>query len=166
MNYQYIEQLLERYFECQTTLQEEQILRSFFAQEDVPGHLLQYAELFQYEVEASNVTLGEDFDQRIIAMVEGSEEKEEKKARVIKLKPRFAPFFKAAALVAIALTIGNATERALNDQSEEGGEAAVAVDPYIKASDIRSTLRVKDVSQAETKTTSDSIFSVVKEQVK
>lgn len=165
MNYQYIEQLLERYFECQTTLQEEQILRSFFAQEDVPGHLLQYAELFQFEAEACKETLGDDFDQRIIVMVEGEEKHEEKaaKARVVRLMPRFTPFFKAAALVAIALTIGNATERALSDQAEEGSEDAVAVDPYIKSGDIRSTLRVKDVSQAETKTASDTIFTVVKD---
>ena len=33
MNYQYIEQLLERYWDCQTTLEEEQILRSFFKQD-------------------------------------------------------------------------------------------------------------------------------------
>ena len=41
MDYKYIEQLLESYFDCRTTLQEEQILRSFFSQEDVPAHLIQ-----------------------------------------------------------------------------------------------------------------------------
>ena len=45
MNYQYIEQLLERYWDCQTTLEEEQILRSFFKQEDVPAHLMPYGVL-------------------------------------------------------------------------------------------------------------------------
>ena len=30
MDYKYIEQLLERYWNCETSLEEEQILRSFF----------------------------------------------------------------------------------------------------------------------------------------
>ena len=34
MDYKYIEQLLERYWEGETTLQEEAILRAFFSQED------------------------------------------------------------------------------------------------------------------------------------
>ena len=48
MDYKYIEQLLDRYFRAETTLQEEQILKSFFAQgaEDMPQDLQQYAPLF------------------------------------------------------------------------------------------------------------------------
>ena len=30
MDYKYIEQLLERYWNCETSLEEEQILRAFF----------------------------------------------------------------------------------------------------------------------------------------
>ena len=37
MDYKYIEQLLERYWACETTLEEEQILRAFFLQ--VSGRL-------------------------------------------------------------------------------------------------------------------------------
>ena len=40
MDYKYIEQLLERYWEGETTLQEEAILRAFFSQEDVPAGLM------------------------------------------------------------------------------------------------------------------------------
>ena len=32
MDYKYIEQLLERYWKCETTLEEEEILRMFFSQ--------------------------------------------------------------------------------------------------------------------------------------
>ena len=51
MDYKYIEQLLERYWECQTTLEEEAILRTFFRQEDVPASLLPYRQLFVEEDE-------------------------------------------------------------------------------------------------------------------
>ncbi|MBQ0021814.1 MAG: pyruvate ferredoxin oxidoreductase [Prevotellaceae bacterium] len=164
MNYQYIEQLLERYFDCETTLQEEQILRSFFEQEDVPEELQKYAELFKYETESKQICLGEDFDKKMMDLIQ--KEETPRKARVLKMHPRLAPFFKAAAVVAIALTIGNAAERAIgeHDAEEYAGSNAVAVDPYIKSSDIRSTLKVKDVSQAETKAINDSILSIKTEK--
>ena len=39
MDYRYIEQLMERYWEGETTLQEESILRTFFSQPDIPENL-------------------------------------------------------------------------------------------------------------------------------
>ena len=91
MDYKYIEQLLESYFDCRTTLQEEQILRSFFSQEDVPGHLAEYADLFNYEVEAREEVLDEQFDERVLAQIKQSDKP---KARSIRMRTRhFAPFF-------------------------------------------------------------------------
>lgn len=163
MDYKYIEQLLESYFACTTTLQEEQILRSFFSQEDVPGHLAQYADLFNYETEAKAETLGEDFDERMMACIEAKEEKVTK-AHTVKLTTHhIAPFFKAAAVVAMALTIGRAAEHAIGEQEAEENSNVVAVDPYIKSSDVRQAIRVKDVSQAEMKATNDSIISLATE---
>ncbi|MCK4561414.1 MAG: hypothetical protein KAT78_00770 [Flavobacteriaceae bacterium] len=43
-----IEILLEKYLEAKTTLAEESILKKYFSQEDVPVHLLEYKELFNY----------------------------------------------------------------------------------------------------------------------
>ena len=158
MDYKYIEQLLESYFACTTTLQEEQILRSFFSQEDVPGHLAQYADLFNYENEAKAETLSDDFDERIMAQIATEETS---KARIVKLTTHhFAPFFKAAAVVAMALTIGRAAEHAIGEQEAEENSDVVAVDPYIKSSDVRQVIRVKDVSQAEIKATNDSIINL------
>ena len=156
MDYKYIEQLLESYFACTTTLQEEQILRSFFSQEDVPGHLAQYADLFKYEVTAKEETLGEDFDERMMAQIE---REEKPKTRIIKMTTQHvAPFFKAAAVVAMALTIGRAAEHAIGEQEAEENSNVVAVDPYIKTNDVQQAIRVKDVSQAEMKATNDSII--------
>ena len=165
MDYKYIEQLLESYFACTTTLQEEQILRSFFSQEDVPGHLAQYADLFNYETGAKAETLGEDFDERMMAQIEATELKPmQAKAHIVKLTTRhIAPFFKAAAVVAMALTIGRAAEHAIGEQETEENSHVVAVDPYIKSSDVRQAIHVKDVSQAEMKATNDSIISLTRE---
>ena len=48
MDYKYITQLLERYWECRTSLEEENILKAFFSQKDVPAELLRYKALFDY----------------------------------------------------------------------------------------------------------------------
>ena len=69
MDYKYIEQLLERYFQCETTLKEEEILRSFFSQEDVPVWLAKYQTLFSYEAQQEEV-LGELFDEQMLALIE------------------------------------------------------------------------------------------------
>ncbi len=47
-----IEQLLERYFEGETSLAEEQTLKSYFSSKAVPAHLQQYIPLFGYQANA------------------------------------------------------------------------------------------------------------------
>jgi hypothetical protein len=106
MDYKYIEQLLERYFQCETTLKEEEILRSFFSQEDVPVWLTKYQTLFTYEAQKEQL-LDKDFDERILTMIEQGEPV---KARVVTLTQRLMPLLKAAAVVAVILTIGNAAQ--------------------------------------------------------
>lgn len=105
MDYKYIEQLLERYWQCETTLQEEAILRTFFSQDDVPAELEQYKALFA--AQQHEEILGDDFDARILAMV-GQEA--EPKAKVVTITSRLMPLFRAAAVVAIILTLGNAAQ--------------------------------------------------------
>ena len=106
MDYKYIEQLLERYWQCETTLQEETILRSFFAQQEVPVWLLKYKALFDATTQ-KETPLGEDFDKRILSL---TEKRKAVKARTISLTQRLMPLFKAAAVVAIVLTLGNAAQ--------------------------------------------------------
>lgn len=106
MDYKYIEQLMDRYWKCETSLEEEQILRTFFSQESVPVYLLPYKDLFTYEhYEVQDDRLGEDFDRKMLEMVG---EKPPVKAREIRITQRLKPFFKAAAIVAVILTMGNA----------------------------------------------------------
>jgi hypothetical protein len=108
MDYKYINQLLERYWRCETSLEEEQILRSFFSQTDVPEDLRKYRSLFLYEqVQPKTCHLGEDFDQRMMSLIA---EPTKVKGRRVSLRERLAPLYKAAAAVAIVLTLSNAAQ--------------------------------------------------------
>lgn len=157
MDYKYIEQLLDRYFDCLTTLEEEQILRSFFSQEDVPAHLMQYRELFAFQTESRGEVLGEEFDQRILSIV-GKEKT--KVSRVVALRRHVAPLFRAAAIVAVIISIGNIAEHSISIQGEEQDASAIAISPYIKGVDIESAVQIKDVSRAEAAAQSDSIPAI------
>lgn len=153
MNYQYIEQLLERYWECQTTLEEEQILRSFFSQSDVPEHLRQYADFFVYEANSQKEKLSDDFEERMLVM---TGEKTATRAKTIRLSSRLSPLFKAAAVVAIALAIGNIAERALQSNSVSDITVRPA-DSYTKKGDITAKIKVIDQSKSEAMAKNDTL---------
>ena len=102
MDYKYIEQLLERYWNCETSLEEEQILRSFFRQKEVPAHLLRYKQLFAYQDVEKEKGLGDDFDTRILTRIE----RPVVKAQRLTMRTRFMPLFKAAAMIAVLFLMG------------------------------------------------------------
>lgn len=123
MDYKYINQLLERYWNGETSLEEEQILRSFFCQICVPEELAKYRPLFNYEqTETKTDRLGDDFDERIMSMIDEPQEIKVK-AQPIRISQRFAPLFKAAAMVAIVLTLTQAAQ--FSFQSHDAGNTAM-----------------------------------------
>lgn len=119
MDYKYINQLVERYWRCETSLEEEAILRAFFSQEDIPAELLKYKEIFCYQQQTKEDVLGEDFDKRVLAKIAGPVKV---KARMITMTDRLKPLFKAAAIVAIVLTLGNAAQVPFSEDAYPGDE--------------------------------------------
>lgn len=107
MDYKYIAQLLERYWECNTSLEEDEELRSFFLNEEVPAHLRVYKELFVYQQVQQEVTLSDDFDKRMLAQIEAPVVK----AKRITFMTRLLPLYKAVAMVAVVLVLGNVLQR-------------------------------------------------------
>ncbi|WP_373850395.1 hypothetical protein [Bacteroides heparinolyticus] len=119
MDSKYIEQLLKRYWQCETSLEEEAQLRAFFSGSDVPAHLLRYKELFVYEQLQQEVHLGEDFDARVLAEIEVPVVK----AKRLTLAARFIPLFKAAAVVAGILSLGNVMQHSFFSDVKEVASA-------------------------------------------
>lgn len=111
MDYKYIEQLLERFWNCETTLEEETIIRAFFAQKEIPAHLMCYKSLFQYEQTLKEARLSDDFDKKVLAQTE--EKETAVKARRITFAQRLMPLYKSAAIIAFVLTLGNAAQKSV-----------------------------------------------------
>ena len=120
MDYKYINQLLDRYWKGETSLEEEEILCAFFSQDELPAELKPYQALFSYEMgEAKQEALGDDFDRKMMAMIEDEYAKEPNRAKVVSLTDRLKPLFKAAAIVAIFLTLGNALQVPFQNTAED-----------------------------------------------
>lgn len=126
MDFKYIEQLLQRYWQCQTTLEEERILKAFFSQQEMPAHLARYRSLFLYENNQANQKLGEDFDQRLLLLTQQADTQATAtqpsnvvKAQHITLSRRLRPLFRAAAAVAIVTLIGTATQHSFQPNTAD-----------------------------------------------
>jgi len=178
MDYKYIEQLMERYWNAETSLEEERILHAFFLQKNIPSEMEHLRALFVDE--ATDMTLGDDFDSRILQMVGGEKEmgqqlpsatdvaREEPMpgsaavsvpAREVKLSDRLMPLFKAAAVVAIVLTLGGALQ-APWDSSWNKLEDYAALQQDIDTVAAIQPIRAENVSDMST-TDSISIVNAV-----
>jgi len=152
MDYKYIEQLIERYFKCETTVEEEHILREFYAQSEVPAHLQKWQPLFKAQHDLSATRLSDDFDQRILAMTEqaAASEPVEKhvQARTITMAQRLVPLYKAAAIVAFAIVIGTAVEHATESQDDIYSEQIASGSQDELDEDETTTIDIKSAEAA------------------
>jgi hypothetical protein len=73
MDYNNIRKLLDKYWEGESSLQEETQLRDFFAGNNVPEDLKSYQPLFQFFQMEQKKNLNGDFDERLIQQLESSQ---------------------------------------------------------------------------------------------
>ena len=127
MDFKYIEQLLQRYFAAETTLQEECILREFFCQEDVPEHLRPWQSLFRSQHELANAHLDETFDERLQQLTG----EVHVHAKRITLSARLRPLYRVAACLALVAALGVAVERPLRGDGDGDAAGVVAKDACV-----------------------------------
>lgn len=138
MDYKVIERLLERYWQCETSLEEEATLRDFFTNEEVPAHLLRYKKLFVYQQVQREIGLSADFDARVLAEVEPTVVK----AKRLTLTTRFIPLFKAAAVIATILFLGNVAQHSFTEE-EAGMLAADTIGKQVTAPSVAISNEMK-----------------------
>lgn len=103
MDCKQIEELLERYRACETSLQEEAELSAFFASENVPPHLQAERDFFLYYASQRELSVSDDFEQKILNRLQAVPVV---KARRISFAERLAPLFKAVAVVVFLCGVG------------------------------------------------------------
>ena len=128
MDYKYINQLLDRYWRGETSLEEEQILRSFFSQLCVPEELAKFRPLFAYE--------------RLMSMID---EPQHVAAQRVRISQRFAPLFKAAAMVAIVLTLSQAAQL-----SFQSGDTTTTPAAYLPQTSKGTSVALNDSARLDT----------------
>ncbi len=103
MDSKYIEQLLERYWQCETSLEEEAQLRAFFTEATFPS-ICFAIRICSY---ISNFSRKCIWVRILMPVVLAEVEAPVVKAKRMTLAARFMPLFKAAAVVAVVLSLGN-----------------------------------------------------------
>lgn len=123
MDYKYIEQLLERYWEGETSPEEENVLRAFFAQAELPEGMARWRHLFVYEARQAALTLPEDFGlrlERLAGVADRTAAAQERplvvRARRLPLMRRLRPLYGAVASVAVIMLVGMASRHAFQKE--------------------------------------------------
>lgn len=73
MDYNNIRKLLDKYWEGETSLQEETQLRDFFTGNDIPEDLKPYQSLFQFFQLEQDKKLNADFDKKLMEQLQSSD---------------------------------------------------------------------------------------------
>lgn len=111
-----LEQLLAKYWECETSLEEEKQLRDFFSSAEVPKEFKSVAELFRhFESNDKTTELGNDFDEKLFNKIK-SQDTAKPKGKVIRWISDFA---KVAAVLVILVTAGYYLNEQYNNAKDE-----------------------------------------------
>lgn len=100
MNNRQIHNLLEKYWNCETSLEEEKELHRFFTADDVPEEFHQYLPLFSYIKEEQSAILSEDFEERLQHLLD---EKGKQKYITIRI---FRPLLRIAVSLLLIIGVG------------------------------------------------------------
>lgn len=149
-----IDILLNKYWNCNTSVEEENLLRDYFAWEEVAEEHRPYKPLFSYLERTQAICLDDDFEDRILEKIAAAE-KNETKRKYVQIKI-FEPFFKIAASVAAVAIIGSAIFLIERQNSQVFAETYN--DPH--AAMIQATAALEKLSEALKQSEQASIESI------
>jgi hypothetical protein len=131
-----IKDLLEKFYEGQTSLSEEQILKEFFGQESVPIEFNADRDVFLlFNESSSSEVLGEEFDEQILEMIATQDKQTPGRTRILYIASGIAAGF--------AILLGTyfmVLENKLNFKSSSAFEMAAIDDPELALEETRKAL--------------------------
>lgn len=131
-----IKDLLEKFYDGQTSLSEEQILKEFFQQESVPIEFQVDRDVFLLFLESStSEILGEEFDEQILEMINAQENQRPGRTRILYIASGIAAGF-AIMLGTYFMVLDNK----LNLGNRSAFELAAIDDPELALEETRRAL--------------------------
>lgn len=125
MDLQTINELLEKYWNAETSPEEEEILKKYFSENEVPEHLRGVAALFrQYHTDRQFQVLDADFETEILEKIS--------RAAIRKRKARFdwQPLLRIAAVLIIFLVTALLLQQHLSPPATDQAVAEITEDTY------------------------------------
>jgi hypothetical protein len=164
MDSKHIEHLLEKYWACETSLEEEATIKDYFKQEQIPEHLLAHAPLFKYlDEEGSEDVLDAQFDQGVLEAIG-----EDKQGKQVYVKTWYKSYMKVAAVLLVMVSASFLLTKYLNKQNE----TAVLADTFDNPEDAfeetkRALLLIsKNIGKGRTQTQKIVNFHQAEEKIK
>lgn len=147
MNTERIEQLLEKYFGGETSLEEEKELHEFFQQNEIPNHLKSYADQFSYMNALGKPKTDIDpFAKIENSPFEGRQSRSSNRDRGVSTQSSFITWTLRAAAAIILVLTGLTAGLLMNQQQDATDEQLAALQEEI--SQMKSALMYGSVQQA------------------
>ncbi|MEQ8927723.1 MAG: hypothetical protein RLO81_18040 [Fulvivirga sp.] len=111
-----IEELIAKYWECETTLEEEKELKSYFSSGEYDAKFKDIAPLFQYYTnEKESASLDGLFDEQVLAEIEQGVSSAPKKGRVLSM---FTNISKVAAVILVVVVAGYFIQQEIKEKEQ------------------------------------------------
>lgn len=161
-----IDDLLEKYWECETSLEEEKELKAYFNKSEYDKKYADVAPLFRYYDREQKVGgLDSFFDQRIMAEIENVQPKAKGKGKVLTL---FGNIAKVAAVGLIVVTAGYFIKEELSKDEMKPYVSDTFEDPEKAFEETKKALQMisKNFNKGRKEVRKLSTFNEAQEKVK
>ena len=129
-----IEKLLEKYYQGDTTIEEENTLSQYFSGQDVPAQFKAEAELFGFIAELRDVTLSGEMENRLEKMIAVSEP-----AKLI-MGTKWRYYWISGAAAVILILLGIFLDMQIRRNSPLEGRQDTYEDPYLAYAEAKKVL--------------------------
>lgn len=161
MEFAKINELITKYFDAETSLEEEVIIQAYFKNEEVHADLKKYSPLFQHIEQEQQFVLGDDFDETLMQTITEAPKQDSDSAapgqsRRIKLLPMVMRIAAVVVLTAGMFWMVNdrveaeqpecVTEACAEEAYEQAREALLFLSTKLK----KGTDKTKQISKTET----------------
>lgn len=156
MDYNQLEALIKKYWDCETSLEEEERLREWFRTHEVPERFKETASLFSYFDEQKQKATGDKFDKQITKKLAGS------------AKGKTVGLWQTGLRIAAGIAVVAAAIFFMRDEIQDKPEIAVIEDPQKAFEETKKALMMisKGFSSAEEQAKKINVLNEAEDKIK